>query len=65
MLFFFRFRAGAACRSALRVLLLYVDGEDCAAGAAGVHFAYYFCAYKLRSSSRSCGSALRVLYFST
>ena len=32
-----------------------------AAGAVGMYFAYYFCTEKLRFSSRSCGSVLRVL----
>ena len=66
-----------SCGKVLRVLLLYLEvahfepelsrttfvgrRSGCAAGAAGVHFAYYFCAYKLRISSWSCGSALRVL----
>ena len=34
---------------------------DFPAGAAGARSAYYVCTYKLRFSSRSCGSTLRIL----
>ena len=70
-----------SCGNVLRIVLLYLEVAnvepdlqesasrttfvrkrcDCAAGAAGVFFVFFFCIYKLQFCSRSSGNALCVL----